>query len=100
MVFGNKKKKLTRKKDTAADNASDDDGVAEEPEVGEPSVEFVPAARTPNDLPPSADGSAPMTATTVAGPPAEEVYVDGVAGLSFRSGVVKLASWISGPRTR
>jgi len=94
MVFGNKKKARAKKKDAAADNMMDEGGTAEELEVGEPSVEFVPAAETPDAFPPSADGGAPVSATTVAGPPAEEVFVDGVAGLSFRSGVVKL-DWYS-----
>ena len=94
MVFGSKKKGQAKKKDAAADNATVEGGTAEETEVGEPSVEFMPAAETPDALPPSADGSVPVAATTVAGSPTEEVFVDGVAGLSFRSGVVKL-DWYS-----
>ncbi len=98
MVFGSKKKaakKKAEKKESAAKDQKDKPN--DEVEIGEPSVEVAPspepavqssaAASAPA---PQAGGGAPMTSTTVAGPPPEEIYVDGVSGLYFRSGVVKL----------
>lgn len=63
-------------------------------EIGVPAVEDNP----PKEVPPSGGGTAPQTqasdrqtaATTVPGPPAEEIFVDGVSSLYFRSGIVKL----------
>ena len=101
MVFGSKKKaakkkaekKKAEKKEPAAKDQKDEPN--DEVEIGEPSVEVAPspepAASADSSAPaPQAGGGAPMTSTTVAGPPPEEIYVDGVSGLYFRSGVVKL----------
>ncbi len=100
MVFGSKKKaaeKKAEKKKSAKKESAAKDKPNDEVEIGEPSVEVAPSpepavqSSADSSAPaPQAGGGAPMTSTTVAGPPPEEIYVDGVSGLYFRSGVVKL----------
>ena len=113
-----KKKKPAKKKD----GSNKDDADAEEAEmfvkeetvaaeeaaamdeaaIGEPSVNLQPTQDVPEPIlssgaqQPAAQqtGNArQMTATIVEGPPAEEISVDGVSSLSWRSGVVKLACY-------
>ncbi len=98
MAFGPKKKPAKKKdeKDEAA--AKDEKSESnDEVEIGEPSVEFGPSPESaaqssagPGAPAPQAGGGAQTTPTTVAGPPPEEIFVDGISSLYFRSGVVKL----------
>ena len=103
MAIGSKKKsakeKAGKKKPAKTEPAAKDErGESnDEVEIDESSVEFVqspePAVQSsavPGAPAPQAGGGAQTASTTVAGPPPEEIYVDGVSSLFFRSGVVKL----------
>jgi len=87
----NKTKKGNDEKSKASDGEmplSTEGSFAPEEEIGSPSIEADPLR--PQASPPERAGGQQKEATTVPGPPAEEIFVDGVSGLFFRSGVVKM----------
>ena len=96
MVFGWKKNPA--KNEEAAENTETakkerSTAMAEEEGVkGEQAVEPAPAPATPNtDQPsPGQRTAPPFTTKMVTGPPAEEIYIDGISSLFFRANVVKL----------
>lgn len=105
MVFGSKKKESKKKKaetgkggKTKSSGAKNKSSAEEQPtapeEIGISTVEV----SQPEEVSPSVGGTASQiqagdkqrAAEMVPGPPAEEIFVDGVSSLFFRSGVVKL----------
>ena len=96
MVFGSKSKRAKKeeiaKKQVAANKEATADKAEEEGIIGEQAIESAPTPAVPNTAQQSAGQQAipPLTAKIVIGPPAEEIYVDGISSLSFRSNVVKL----------
>ena len=90
MVLGLGRKKS--KKNAAANKERPAAKAEEEGVMGEQAIESAPAPATPDTAPPSSgqQTTPPLTAKTVTGPPAEEIYVDGISSLSFRANVVKL----------
>jgi len=55
-------------------------------EIGEPSIGTAPAETGSAK---QASGNGQVASTTIAGPPPEEIFVDGISSLFFRAGIVK-----------
>ena len=96
MVFGSKskgaKKEEIAKKMATADNKETAAKAEVDGTIGEQAIESAPAPAVPNaaQQPAGQQATPPLTAKTLAVPPAEEIYVDGISSLSFRANVVKL----------
>ncbi len=93
MVFGSKKKKPAKEKAPAKKTTTKNEKAAvaeEEGVMGEPSIDPAPASAAPNTAQQQTPGAPPVKVEMLSGPPPEEIYVDGISSLSFRSNVVKM----------